>query len=421
MNNLNNSDLSNLTMCSGCASEIEDRIRKMKTYNDFEFESEEKEDDDELICSVCNSKIEIEDNYTTDNVEYIFGELAKDISKHIGGCEHCHGNELRYREYQINQGEDTNFEFSHGDDADSFLQDEGIPCDFVKIFVELIECPACGYGKSYDPSDYPISGVFDVYSEIYSKKEVDDFYGFDYIEFSLFAQEYGITITREDLASFKNHLTQYPMLATEHETGSAILETIRNYYNSGDYDRDREVPLETVYRGRARKKDSKKLEKNEMWSPPYGASSHGRFNSIGLSVLYLCSDIKAIPYEIHPTHEDVIDIATFKIEKDLKLFDISKFVSDFEGFFDEINEETKILKHAYLLPNFIGMCCNLVGFDGIMYEGVHDRLKYINYALFNTSQDDKALIVEDVVTYNLEITIDININDASTVHTYNEF
>jgi hypothetical protein len=93
--------------------------------------------------------------------------------------------------------------------------------------------------------------------------------------------------------------------------------------------------------------------------------------------------LEAIPYEINPSHEDVIDVAQFELKRELKIFDIGSFDPEFRGFFCEKNGETKLLKQAYLLPNYIGACCSLIGYDGVKYEGNHTKIRYTNYALFN--------------------------------------
>jgi len=137
-----------------------------------------------------------------------------------------------------------------------------------------------------------------------------------------------------------------------------------------------------------------------MWAPPEGLPGHGRFNSIGVPVLYLTDKIEAVPYEVHPGHDQVLDVAEFIIQRELKLFDIGSFDPDFQGFFYEKNEDTKNLKSAYLLPNFIGTCCSHIGYDGVKYEGVqrNNLPKYVNFALF-TAQENDNLIITKVTAY----------------------
>ncbi|RIE05110.1 RES domain-containing protein [Cohnella faecalis] len=158
-----------------------------------------------------------------------------------------------------------------------------------------------------------------------------------------------------------------------------------------------------LFRGRARNKDGAEFSAHDFWAPPDGAASHGRYNSIGVSVLYCCSDKQSVPYEIHPSHEQAIDIATITANRELKLFDIDKAFEGFEGFVGSGNEETKLIKRHYLLTNFVGACCERIGYDGIKYDGVARRdAHYVNFAFFH-SKDDRKLSIVQTAPYFFEI------------------
>ncbi|WP_028550744.1 hypothetical protein [Paenibacillus sp. UNC451MF] len=107
----------------------------------------------------------------------------------------------------------------------------------------------------------------------------------------------------------------------------------------------------------------------------------------------------AIPHEIHPVHDEMMDICEIRISTDLDIFDLGEFDHDFQEFFKEKNEETKQVKQAYLLTNFIGACCTDIRYHGAKYEsGRNDNMKYMNYALFNI-EHDQDVIVKRVKTY----------------------
>lgn len=125
-----------------------------------------------------------------------------------------------------------------------------------------------------------------------------------------------------------------------------------------------------------------------MWAPPVGKFNHGRYNAIGVPVLYLTDDIGAVSYEIHAADDEMIDIAEFKIEKDLLLFDIGVFDNGFEGFFEENSADSRMLQ----LLNFIGACCSLIGYDGVKYGGVREAGTYTNYALFTEENSTYELL-----------------------------
>ncbi|SEB27521.1 hypothetical protein [Paenibacillus sp. 276b] len=103
------------------------------------------------------------------------------------------------------------------------------------------------------------------------------------------------------------------------------------------------------------------------------------------------------------------------LKKKLKLFDLGSFDPAFQVFFSELNEESNQLKSAYLLPNYIGACCSDIGYEGVIYTGVHQMKQgeeYTNYALFNMTFDlDLEPVSTEVRTYKPKITIELNLQE----------
>ncbi|WP_427180860.1 RES family NAD+ phosphorylase [Paenibacillus sp. TC-CSREp1] len=422
-------DLMRCTVCSSCGDEIfeffELRSYPIEPYQkyvqDYIFEPAELEDDEAPDCEVCNSEIEPEEAYHSITVPIrMLYSLADELSKNIGGCEFCHGNELRYMEASYNSDK---FESSPIDlggssyDAAGYLEWCEVPDSLIGTFLDLMKCPSCHYGRDPETGNNPSGGIFKANHDVYTTKEVNYFYGedseFDAEEFSNFAKRYEEEISLSDLLAFRETLRTQPLLAYKDKTGVAIYNVLLKHFNDQAYATLRMNEIE-LYRGRTRTIDSRKpYDMEQMWSAPQGKTSHGRYNFIGVSVLYVSDHVEAVPYEINPAHDQVLDIATFKItKKRLRLFDLGSFDPAFQGFFSELNEESNQLKSAYLLPNYIGACCSDIGYDGVSYGGVHqleDREGYTNYALFNIEPGlDLEPAEPDVKTYKPRIKIGLD-------------
>jgi hypothetical protein len=286
-----------------------------------------------------------------------------------------------------------------------------VPDVLVPIFVRLIKC-RCGYGRHASDGNNPNAGIFDEQDDLYTNQEVENMFGFEVEAFSEIAEKYEESISEKDLFDFRDVIRTQPMLAFRKKTGAAIYNVLKKHYDAGGYDllKASEVKL---FRGRTRAVDSSKAYTvEELWTAPLGKSSHGRYNFIGVPVLYVTNQERVIPYEINPSNDQLIDIATLDIlKKKLKLFNLGSFDLNFEGFFSEVNEDTNTVKTAYLLPNYIGACCNEIGYDGVMYKGVHsfDQLnEYTNYALFNMELNlDLKASSKEVNTFRPKFTIEL--------------
>ncbi|KJD43998.1 hypothetical protein [Paenibacillus terrae] len=372
-------------LCLDCGDLV---IKFAKTHGQNIMESQEKcrrktnDGNDSLSCMCCDDEIEVYDSYYKLTVNDDVLELIADqMERNFSGCLWCHE-----------------------------VSDKYLPQEMYHLMFPHLQCQ-CGHGRE-DDRDNMNHGRFNLYDDIYTKREVA--WGHDYEEFCTFSKKYGETIEVEAIKDFKAYLSQYPMLALKHDVGQAIYRTLDKHFQAKDYSVITRG-IGSLYRGRTRKRDtSKPLSKADMWAPPVGLPQHGRYNCIGVPVLYACNKQDAIPYEIHPTHEDILDIGVFQILKDeLKLFKIGSFDPTFQGFFNEENEETKALKEAYFLPNFIGTCCSLIGFHGVQYEGVHSNIygnesevddnTYTNFALFNITPE-KDIEINNILSFTPQIT-----------------
>ncbi|ADO59809.1 hypothetical protein [Paenibacillus polymyxa] len=364
-----------------------------------------------LCCACCDEEIQVMDNYYIFTVgDEIIDEIADRVGEDMGGCEHCEG-EKRWNLVNAYNNDpydkSSRMDSPEGMSISAYLYDQDVPEELFQILCTHIQCK-CSYGRESGHSDDFYGGIFDLNDEIYTKRDIEDYWGFKYEAFSEFSQQYEETIEVEALHQFKTHLSHYPMLALEHKTGRAIYRTLKKHFDAKGYT-VLTNGLAKLYRGRTRRMDtSVPLEKHQMWAPPVGLPQHGRYNCVGIPVLYVTDCLESIPYEIHPTHEDIIDIGEFRITKDeLFIFDLGSFEPTFQGFFNEMNEETKLVKEAYLLPNFIGTCCSYIGYHGIKYEGVHgEKLSYTNYALFNI-ESEEDIKINNIISYKPQFTIEM--------------
>lgn len=108
-------------------------------------------------------------------------------------------------------------------------------------------------------------------------------------------------------------------------------------------------PTDLFYRGRLQNKpDSPPFNKDEMFSPHKEIASAGRANPSGIPFLYLCDNIKTVPYEIRASYLDEVSIGTFHLKeglsKTIRISDFTEKPSLFLGAevtYDVINRQIK--------------------------------------------------------------------------------
>lgn len=158
---------------------------------------------------------------------------------------------------------------------------------------------------------------------------------------------------------------------------------------------------------RARVSGKKGYSRKEMWAPPDDVASPGRANSKGQSCLYLCSHKKTTVKEIRAHAFDYVTIATFKLNRNVRVLDLSSIVHS-SPFYTEndkvaylVNESTlrqiqndlaKPMSRLdsdldYLPTQYISDFAKFLGYDGVKYFSTFDRTSY-NVALFDSSACD---------------------------------
>ncbi|MFD0694958.1 hypothetical protein ACFQZT_12700 [Paenibacillus sp. GCM10027628] len=340
-----------------------------------------------LRCSNCNEKIELDDFFIPRNTEAEFIKkvcqlLGERLSDFVDYCSKCDVI------MELNEVNNISFEeigekqFSEGILVEKFIVQHEIPQQYSKYILPYLRCKCCGYGYDRENQEYDI-GRFDNNIKIYKFEEINNFFDIDMEEWHQFAEEYNILIRSFEITNFLSYLKRNPMLGYRHPVGRKFYELFKKMYDNQDY-----LLLEkgNFYRGRTRAIGSSQFKDENMWNPPFGVSSHGRFNLIGSSVLYLTNSKKFVPYEVNFTNSDELDIATIMILKPLKILDLSKLIGDFGRFLSQSPHTNNFLKLEYLLTNYISECCKEIGFNGIKYKGVREG-DYDNYALINFERE----------------------------------
>ena len=100
-----------------------------------------------------------------------------------------------------------------------------------------------------------------------------------------------------------------------------------------------------LYRAR-RTDDGTKLPPSQMGKPPIEKATNGRANPVGISYLYLASDVSTAIAEIRPSIKDFITIGQFTVNEEIKIVDL-RDISPFQFTQDE-DFETIVYKIGYL-------------------------------------------------------------------------
>ena len=342
---------------------------------------------EELECELCEEVLEPYTMYfkNEDEITYckelIAEKIGERLSKNIEYCSHCNGEEITQFEYSASR-EEIGFQ-TVGIDIWDFLSEKNVLETYHDLVVKKLICQHCKYGEEdFHPKSNPDGGYFDLVDSIYSQEELDEFWGIDEQQLNELASKYKIDLTNNEIECFIDFLYGKPLIAFKSETAKKFYNILKKVFIDEEFDKMKIG--ETCYRGRIRGKDDIKFKVENLNYPPFGVASHGRYNAIGVSVLYCTNDINGIPYEIEPNKNQCIDIAEFKCVKELKLFNIDSIFRGFSEYMSKENVESRSLKKNYLLTNFISDSCSDIGYDGIIYKSA-GNLSHKNIAVFRDS------------------------------------
>lgn len=350
-----------------------------------------------LKCEICNKEIETHDFYVLNKEEdiqltnIVLQYFVDEVNSQIDYCFRCNGSIIEDVVRATNKGEKEELIKEYGTSPYEMLFEYDILDGYMDRIQDKFKCKTC---------DMSGDGSIDIFDKVYTQFDMNKFYnGYHYEDFLEVSQKYNIDIDYNSIYSFIESIKSSMMLTYKNDVGQKIYNLVEALFN------DNEVTIlnlgEKMYRGRKRAEKDKKFMEYEMWSPPIEHASQGRFNMMGDSILYLCDNYKALPYELNLVKGECIDIATFINKRQLKMLDTTKLFNELARYLFSINRKTEIIKEEYLLCNYIAQCCKNVGYDGIIYPCVSEE-KYKNYAILNKNHIENFYI-EQVDTINFEI------------------
>ena len=108
------------------------------------------------------------------------------------------------------------------------------------------------------------------------------------------------------------------------------------------------IPANTFFYRSRISYDGKIFPAIEMGKPPVDKTKNGRTNPIGISYLYLASNIETAIAEIRPSHKDIITVGKFESLEKLSLIDLRN-VSPYQ--FSEDEDFDALISYIGLLKN----------------------------------------------------------------------
>ncbi|MDE5055225.1 RES family NAD+ phosphorylase [Niallia taxi] len=385
-------------VCKNCIEKLNTFAQKLDIQT-IEYEVEQIPIDlsEQVFCELCGIELFSGAFYIdkfTRIASYYGEQIGEKLSINIGGCFNCEGHNFSRLQHLLNKDEtEQNYDLNMGSTVEEYLSNFEMPDDFQVYITQHLKCK-CGFGGEYPSTDDPHSGMFDIYDDIYTIEELNSFYD-DYKPLQNLAELNGFTLSEVEFDDFKKYLLKYPLLAYKHPTGSKLYSILQTNLNNKV---STLTAGTTLYRGRPEIVNNC----NEMWEPPVGVSNHGRFNSVGRSVLYCADDSSTIPMEINITFDEEYSMAEVTVLNDLQCLDITDFHLLTKYFHESVPKDSNNKIHeSYLIPNYIAECCYELGYKGVKYESVQNKLNF-NYALFNYEREI------DLVTRNLKHVIFID-------------
>lgn len=192
-----------------------------------------------------------------------------------------------------------------------------------------------------------------------------------------------------DFNSLKDDIRETPFLVLKNNLANKtynLLEKLAKSITS-------ELINLKLYRGRILVSDNPK--KSDFLSPPKNVTNEGRYNHLGVPIIYAANSNKTCYNELRKPNEHLY-IAEFQIKEHLKMLNLNN-IEDYEDYEDfellkaivissvissKADDNSKH-KPEYYFTRFISDCCKYLKFDGIIYPSVQIGVGE-NYIFFNT-------------------------------------
>ena len=379
------------------------------------FEASVETADKDFKCKECGNKVVKGESYVVNDDEFleiVFRYMAEQIMANIACCSECdEGENIQalypsIRSIFSDKDDDPEAIFASYNTASTI--EEVMSCVFAgrevlwepyyDEIVQYVQCPNCnnGSGANYDDKiDY---GSFDRYTEVYTQEDIDRFnhvfYGDELEEVKIELSELAQKFSFEELVALKNEYLRNQTYAARNPLFYRLEEFIKGLLTQKKYYVLSKNGL--MFRTRTFLTD---LTKEELWEPPYADARHGRYNDIGVSMLYCANNREVLKKEIALPCGHQYNIAKLIVHKPMFMFPINHvFGGEFAGLIDEAvpaDEQDLLFKQQYILSNIVSAICFHVGYDGIVYRSTKDNVS-IDYALFCKYKRGKDIEVLDV-------------------------
>lgn len=117
----------------------------------------------------------------------------------------------------------------------------------------------------------------------------------------------------------------------------------------------------------------------EYDSPPIALTGRGRLDSAGFAVMYGSQDLDICIHECRATAEDDIFFATLKLERDMRLLDLTHVLKDDVTEFESLDMAIHMLflarAHSYEISRAIALAAKAAGFDGLIYPSFFSLIR----------------------------------------------
>jgi len=156
------------------------------------------------------------------------------------------------------------------------------------------------------------------------------------------------------------------------KTRSKIIERVLAEYPEKILAKD-----SAFYRLRLSPRDS--ADPREYDSPPLPLAGRGRLDSVGFSVMYGSQDLDICIHECRATAEDDIFFATLKLERDMRLLDLTHVLKEDVTEFESLDMAIHMLflarAHSYEISRAIAVAAKAAGFDGLIYPSFFSLIR----------------------------------------------
>lgn len=117
----------------------------------------------------------------------------------------------------------------------------------------------------------------------------------------------------------------------------------------------------------------------EYDSPPINLAGQGRLDSPGFPVMYGSQDIDICVHECRSNIEDDIYIATLKLQRDMRLLDLTHVLQEGVTEFESLDMAVHMLflarSHSYEISRALSISIRNAGFDGIIYPSFFSLIR----------------------------------------------